>query len=125
MLTVMFRLCIPRIERFDIFGAPMTRIDAGFFRINIWRGSALEALNKAVLGLSRDPEWLTLNAPAMRHARRRAVAKDRAEFRANKQHELDSAYARANELENKLIEMRSDNYALRRTIAHLTREDDA
>ncbi|PRP68587.1 hypothetical protein BUE93_21330 [Chromobacterium amazonense] len=126
MLTITFRLCMPKVERFQTWnGAPMTRIDAGLFRINIWRGAALEALNKAILGIMRDPEWLTLNAPAMRHARRKAIAKERAEFRHRKEQELGSWVERANRLEQRLSEQQADNYALRRTIAHLTREDAA
>ncbi|WP_406850079.1 hypothetical protein [Chromobacterium phragmitis] len=126
MLTVLFGLCIPRVERFEFWGGSrMTRVHLGFCRINIWRGAALETLNKAIWGISRDPDWMALNAPAMRHARRKAVAKDRAEFRALKQQELDRCYARAIELERKLSEQQSDNYALRQTIVHLTREDIA
>ncbi|PRP68737.1 hypothetical protein BUE93_20970 [Chromobacterium amazonense] len=124
MLTITFRLCMPKVGRFQTWnGAPMTRIDAGLVRINIWRGAALEALNKAILGIMRDPEWLTLNAPAMRHARRKAIAKERAEFRRRKEQELERWVERANSLEQRLSEQQADNYALRRTIAHLTREN--
>ncbi|MDE1715791.1 hypothetical protein PWG14_25315 [Chromobacterium amazonense] len=126
MLTVLFGLCVPRVERIEVWGGSrITRIHTGFCRINIWRGAALETLNTAVFGISRDPEWLALNAPAMRHARRKAAAKERAQIRKLKQTELDRARARAAELEDKLIEARNDNFALRRTIAHLTREDAA
>ncbi|UGA37927.1 hypothetical protein JOS77_28985 [Chromobacterium haemolyticum] len=81
-------------------------IYTGFCEVGIWRGKALGILYEAIRGIARDPEWLTLNAPAMRHARRRAVAKVRAEYQAIKQHELDRVYRRIGELEQKLAKNR-------------------
>lgn len=126
MLTVNFRFCLPRLSVGRVIGGPAVFfIYTGFCEVGIWRGKAMGILYEAIRGIARDPEWLTLNAPAMRHARRRAAAKVRAEYLATQRHWLDSAYEQIGELQQKLSKEQSDNYAMCRVIARLGREDAA
>lgn len=126
MLTVNFRFCLPRLSVGRVMGGPAVFfIYTGFCEVGIWRGKAVGILYEAIRGIARDPEWLTLNAPAMRHARRRAVAKEQARYRAMREQTLERAYQRIGELEKKLSNEQADNYAMSRVIARLGREDAA
>lgn len=126
IITINFKFSLPWMRSAKVMGGPVVFfIYTGFCVIGIWRGKAVGILSEAIRGIANDPEWLALNAPAMRHARRRAAAKVRAEYLATQRHWLDSAYEQIGELQQKLSKEQADNYAMSRVIARLGREDAA
>lgn len=123
-ITISFRFSLPWMRSEKLAGGhAVFFIYTGFCVIGVWRGKAVGVLSEAIRGIAKDPEWLTLNAPAMRLACRRAAAKARAEYQAIKQWELDRAYEQIGELQQKLNKEQADNYAMSRIIARLGRED--
>lgn len=123
-ITISFRFSLPWMRSKKLAGGhAVFFIYTGFCVIGIWRGKAVGVLSEAIRGIANDPEWLTLNAPAMRHARRRAMAKVRAEYLATQRHWLDRAYEQIGELQQKLTKEQADNYAMSRVIARMGREN--
>jgi hypothetical protein len=118
IVTIDPRLCGIRVRRVSIFGDESKRVtfvNALFFVIGFWRDSASVALLQAVKNVDHNPEWIFRNWNHVRLAKKKAIAKGRAEGKAEVypwKVAYEKQYERASSLE-------SENWRLRTTIETL------
>lgn len=80
-----------------------------------------QLIHHAVIGLSRDKDWLIKNAPAIRRARRKAEAKGRAQGRSEWEDDYNRVLADYRQMFTRCDKLEAENSSLRSSILALAR----
>lgn len=128
MIIVSFGIYGIRFRRARLFGDseyPLLSIRFLLISLVIIKGYPAGLFREAILGLSEDSEWLIENARSVRFARRKAMAKVRAQMEAEYRMRIERAWEEASSESDKKSDLQNEVYALRRVIKGLQQEGSA
>lgn len=123
MIILHFGLCGLRFKRASLFGQmgqfPVTSVAFLFGQMFVIGGRPDGIFREAIMGLSKDPEWLVKNAPQVRLECKRARVKVRAQMEAEYRGYIERAWSRVSVSEDENGKLKNEVLSLHRAIKSL------